>query len=202
VEDASNFDKPNLLQKKPGVIEIRGERIEYYKITGNVLSQIRRGTLGTGISKKYLSGTVVQDIGPSETIPYIDNQNITKLVSTGNNVINLQYVPTSVNEIEVFVGNVRLRKDTAEFSVDGTSQSVTLTKTPAIGQQILVIRTTLINWDSGLNTDSKITSFLKATPGIWYSESKPPAPGPASIKGFDNTLGNLDENNITFDRGN
>jgi hypothetical protein len=202
VQDASNFDKPNLLQKKPGVIEISGERIEYYQINGNVLSQIRRGTLGTGTAKKYISGTVVQEIGPSETIPYTDSQNITKLISTGNKVINLQYIPRSINEIEVFVGNVRMKKDAAEFSVDGISKSVTLTNTPPIGQQILIIRNTLISWDSGLNTDNKISSFLKAAPGIWYAAGKQPTPGPASIMRFDNTLGNLDENNITFDRGN
>jgi hypothetical protein len=222
VKDPSNFDKPNLIQKKPGVIEIRGERIEYYKISGNVLSQLRRGTLGTGVAKKYISGTRVQDIGPTETIPYVDNQNITKLISTGNTVVNLQYVPKSVNEIEVFVGNTRLKKHAyvlhsptvapdspvgditypAEFSVDGVSSSIRLTTAPIVGQQIIVVKTTLVNWDSGLNTTDTITSFLKATPGIWYTESKPAAPGPSSITRFDNTLGTLDKNNITFDRGN
>jgi hypothetical protein len=222
VKDPGNFDKPNLSQKKPGVIEIRGERIEYYRIDGNVLSQLRRGTLGTGIAKKYLSGTVVQDIGPSETIPYVDNQDITKLISTGNTTINLQYIPRSVNEIEVFVGNIRLKKHSfivhspevapdspagdvtypAEFSVDGIRKAITLASIPTIGQQIIVVRTTLTNWDSGLNTTNTISNFLKATPGIWYAESKPAAPGPSSITRFDNTLGTLDENNITFDRGN
>lgn len=222
VKDSSKFDKPNLLQKKPGVIEIRGERIEYYKLDGNVLSQLRRGTLGTGVSKKYLSGTVVQEIGPSETIPYVDNQDVVKIISTGNPIINLQYIPTSINEIEVFVGNVRLKKHSytihssivapdspagditypAEFSVDGVSSLVTLTTAPSIGQQIIVVRTTLTNWDSGLNTASTITSFLKATPGIWYAESKPAEPGSSSIVSFDNTSGTLDGNNITFDRGN
>ena len=104
VADASNFDKPNLSQNKPGVIEVRGERIEYFSLVGNVLSNIRRGTLGTGIPNKHISSSIVQDIGPSETIPYVDTSLTEQVVSDGTTIVPLSYAPANVNEIEVFVG--------------------------------------------------------------------------------------------------
>ena len=104
VDDASNFDKPNLSQNKPGVIEIRGERIEYFSLVGNILTNIRRGTLGTGIPTKHIAGSIVQDIGPSETIPYVDVSLTEQIVSDGTTIVPMSYAPKSVNEIEVFVG--------------------------------------------------------------------------------------------------
>jgi hypothetical protein len=125
VVDATNFDEPNPVKNKPGVVEIQGERIEYFKKTGNVLSQLRRGTLGTGIPRVHSAGTVVQDIGPSETIPYLESTLTEQVTSTGTNLINISFVPskasttwtyqaghtTSIpttygqsNDIEVFVG--------------------------------------------------------------------------------------------------
>jgi len=93
VTDASNFDLPNPNNAKPGIIEICGERIEYYQVSGNILSQLRRATLGTGLRPLYLAGTFVQDIGTSSTIPYIDNQIITQVISDGTNIVNLPFIP-------------------------------------------------------------------------------------------------------------
>ena len=115
VADASNFDKPNLTQNKPGVIEIKGERLEYFSLVGNVLSNIRRGTLGTGIPNKHTAGSIVQDIGPSETIPYSETTNIEQVISDGTTNVPISFIPkltattSLVNQhnydtVEVFVG--------------------------------------------------------------------------------------------------
>ena len=72
VDRGSVLSNPNPSKRLPGIIEIFGERIEYYKREGNTLSQLRRGTLGTGVREVYLAGTLVQDIGKTETIPYKD----------------------------------------------------------------------------------------------------------------------------------
>jgi len=115
VADASNFDKPNLTQNKPGVIEIKGERLEYFSLVGNVLSNIRRGTLGTGIPNKHTAGSIVQDIGPSETIPYTETTNIEQVISDGTTNVPISFIPkltattSLVNQhnydtVEVFVG--------------------------------------------------------------------------------------------------
>jgi hypothetical protein len=95
VVDGSNFDKPNPTNNKPGIIEIRGERIEYFEITGNILSKLRRGTLGTGTPTIHEVGSFVQDIGASETIPYSEAPITKQIVSTGSKVIELDdIIPT------------------------------------------------------------------------------------------------------------
>ena len=125
VEDASNFDLPNPSKNKPGVIEIRGERIEFFTLTGNVLGQLRRGTLGTGTPTLHKAGTYVQEIGPSETVPYTESSIIQQVVSDGTNILPLTFTPAKSsdtwtyatgfessipegygqgNDIEVFVG--------------------------------------------------------------------------------------------------
>ena len=93
VEDASNFDVPNPALNKPGIIEIRGERIEYFAINGNVLSQLRRGTLGTGTPSVHKVGSAVQDIGSSETIPYVDESLVEQIASDGSTSVSLRFVP-------------------------------------------------------------------------------------------------------------
>ena len=94
VDNASNFDIPNPSQNKPGIIEIRGERIEYFTKVGNVLGQIRRGTLGTGTPTVHPVGSYVQDIGSSETIPYTETTKTDRVISDGTNFINLTFTPT------------------------------------------------------------------------------------------------------------
>ena len=102
--DASNFEAPSPVNNKPGVVEIRGERIEYFVKSGNTLSQLRRGTLGTGVFFNNFAGTPVQDIGAGETIPYKDTQTVTQVISDGTKIIPLDFVPSSADTIEVFVG--------------------------------------------------------------------------------------------------
>lgn len=155
VDNASNFDLPNPTLNKPGVIEIRGERIEYFTVTTEefieegetrfiyVLGQLRRGTLGTGTPNIHRKGALVQDIGPSETIPYTDINTVEQVVSDGTNIIQLSFVPSKAdntwsfgstftssipsgygqsNDIEVFVGGYEIGdvwKESTEY-VTGT----------------------------------------------------------------------------------
>lgn len=140
VNDATNFDVPNTSMNRPGVVEICGERIEYFSLNGNILGQLRRGTLGTGVRSLYKVGTVVQDIGPSETIPYVDTVLVENIVSDGTADVSLTfapmkaendlgYIPTTptdwiedgliteisneyiqADDIEVFANGIRLKK--------------------------------------------------------------------------------------------
>ena len=100
VKDAGNFDKPNPALNKPGIIEINGERIEYFTIKNNtILGQLRRGTLGTGIPTVHGAGSKVQDIGPSETIPYTDTTKTEQVTIDGVStdlVIPLSFVPAKI----------------------------------------------------------------------------------------------------------
>jgi hypothetical protein len=97
VVNASTFDVPNPAVNKPGIIEIHGERIEYFTKVGNVLGQIRRGTLGTGTPKVHPVNSYVQDIGSSETIPYTETTKTDRVISDGTNTVELTFIPTLDN---------------------------------------------------------------------------------------------------------
>lgn len=70
VLDASVLTQPNLEQRIPGAILVDGERIEFYvlDLENNKLSQIKRGTLGTGIKIEHVAGTTVVDQGSNQTM--------------------------------------------------------------------------------------------------------------------------------------
>ena len=303
VQDASNFDAPSIPNNKPGIIEIRGERIEFFTLVPKVegvtttylLGQLRRGTLGTGVSKIHKSGSYVQDIGGSETIPYTESSIVEQVTSDGTNIITLPFVPTKTDttwsytsgfvssipagygqadDIEVFVGgyaslpwtenvsykiddivevgsytyrcivahtssalfikdksnwtffvgNIRLKKKPykvhnvtespispagdvqldAEFSVDGESKEIRLTNKLAFGTRVTVIKRTGTDWDSTtsiLEDNSKISRFLKAAPGIWYSTIGKYENKSGTASSFDRTDGTFDSPSITFDQG-
>lgn len=128
VEDGSRLSTPLRDANVPGIIEINGERIEYFAKDGNVLSQLRRATLGTGAPERHRMGLFVVDFGATETIPYVDQQIVATGVSDGvTTEFVVDYVPTvsanapwfrdtipethhQNNEVDVFVGGYRLKK--------------------------------------------------------------------------------------------
>jgi hypothetical protein len=70
VADASVLTPPSVHRKVPGVVLIDGERVEFYKIVGNTLTQLRRGTLGTGPNHVVEPNTKVIDQGINQTVPF------------------------------------------------------------------------------------------------------------------------------------
>jgi hypothetical protein len=194
VADGSVFSLPNPALNLPGIIEINGERIEYFTKVGNVLGQLRRGTLGTGTPLVHLAGQSVQDIGPTETIPYTDKIIIDTIISNGvtTNLGTLQYIPANENEVDVFVNGYKLKKvdydlfeetngypysdegDStfpAEFSVDGTTNGITLTTAAAEGTKVVIVKKELTLWNdpgkSLARSNNKIANFLKENTTVW-----------------------------------
>ena len=84
LEDATGIAEPNRAVGNPGVIWIDNERIEYYAKDGNLLRQLRRGTLGTGIKLQHVKGTLVEGQGPEENIPYKDETYTTVFTGDGS----------------------------------------------------------------------------------------------------------------------
>ena len=179
VTDASALDEPNMSKNIPGVVTINKERIEFLTKSGNVLGQLRRGTLGSSIGQTYPVGTPVISAGVDDIIPYIDSQEKEEFVSDGSTLLigPLSFVPTkstrssftrktipedfgACDQVEIFVAGTRLRKDQlsvyneslgsvspsadeileAEFSVDGATPYIRLTKPATEGTRILIIR--------------------------------------------------------------
>ncbi len=168
VVDSSILDTPNPSKNIPGIIEINGERIEYFTKVGNILGQLRRGTLGTGVPYNHSKDSLVINIGLSETIPYKDEFIVTSHTSDGiSGIVPLPYVP-SKNDMEVFVGGLRMKKNAykiygkldesgnlidpdypespagditlpAEFSITGRAE-LQLTVVPEMGTKVSVIK--------------------------------------------------------------
>jgi hypothetical protein len=194
-----------------GIVYINNERIEYLQKSGNVLTQLRRGSLGTAIAIIHEAGSFVTDSGPLETIPYNETQHRLDFVSDGSTLLvgPLDFVPTQgtrsswyrgidiatggpnipvthgpCDQLEIFVAGTRLRKNPvdvfdedlgpngskeieAEFSVDGTSSYIRLTKAIPAGTRITVIRKTGRTWyDRGVTTASAGRTLQKNATAI------------------------------------
>ena len=182
--DATGITEPNKNTGSPGIIFIEGERIEYYAKDGNLLRQLRRGTLGTGTKLQYTIGTVVAGQGPEETIPYKDETYTTMFIGDGStNDFVLDFTPTNINEFEVFVAGRRLRNHTldsfditlaqdstdgdivlpAEFTLD--SNILSLADTPASNIKIQIVRKLGKTWNdlnkSLSDSNNQIARFIK-----------------------------------------
>jgi len=165
VENASMLSVPSANLNKPGVIFINGERIEYLRKEGNVLRQLRRGTLGTGVKLVHAVGSLVRDQSVIQTVPYKDEYITSVTVSDGYNLADSIYTnsPSVTVSSIVFAGedqtagplgndlvtvtgtgfriNVRLFVGDVECSVNRISDTTLTFATPAktIGAYDLVI---------------------------------------------------------------
>jgi len=188
--DASTLPTP--AKDQPGIVTIQGEKIQYFEKSGNILRNIKRGLFGTAIRPLHTKGTLVVDTSFLEFVPYQESQEKEDFISDGTSHIigPLTYVPqkTTVtnwyrdtipddfgrcDQIEVFVGGRRLRKDPtklydptvgayspagdvdveAEFSVDGITENIRLTVPAPAGTRITVIRRQGRLWyDRGITT--------------------------------------------------
>lgn len=92
VEDASALAMPNAQNNLPGIVYIAGERIEFFSVQGNVLSQLRRGTLGTGLLDGLPTGTLVIDQSSLQNLPTKET-----IVSTSTILVNATNVYTATN---------------------------------------------------------------------------------------------------------
>jgi hypothetical protein len=106
LEDASRLPEPSPRLNKPGVIVINGERIEYLRKEDNVLRQLKRGTLGTGVKNLHAVGTLVRDQSVTQHIPYKDEFVTEVTVSDGYNTGSTIYSnsPTVTVSSIVFEG--------------------------------------------------------------------------------------------------
>ena len=115
LDDATGIFQPSRSKNIPGVLFIEGERIEYFEIRGNALLQLRRGTLGTGVRTVYAEGMYLYGQGPEETITYQDRVLRQTMTADGISVAySLDFIPGSINEIDVFLGGTRLRNTSIE----------------------------------------------------------------------------------------
>ncbi|SVC82475.1 uncharacterized protein METZ01_LOCUS335329, partial [marine metagenome] len=138
----------------PGVIFIDKERIEFFQKSSNVLSQLRRGTLGTGI-KAHSGGTKVVDASGKNTVPYGDTIYTNTYISDGSTVsFNTTFTPSVAPagttepgkpDIDIFIGGQRLlwRSEdgsTLNYVCDGSTANVVLTSSVPANVQIKILQ--------------------------------------------------------------
>ena len=182
-----NLSEPNKSQNLPGIIFIDGERIEYFVKENNILRQLRRGTLGTGIKDVHNIGTKVYDQNISKTVPYRDTSIVQNFTSDGLSRVYQVTDPTAfIDELEVFVGGKRMDKqekkrylpifeqDSPEGDVtidpdvkfDPVSQSIVLREIPIEGTVISIVKKQGKLWTQNNETlgesDNSISRFLRA----------------------------------------
>ena len=85
---------------------INKERIEYLVKDGNVLKQLRRGTLGTGVANIHPKGEQVFLADISKYVPYVDTTQ--SQTATNVDTVDLNFLPLTSDEFEVFVNGIRL----------------------------------------------------------------------------------------------
>jgi hypothetical protein len=99
-EGYENLPQPTANSKYPGVIFIDGERIEYFRREDNILKQLRRGTMGTGVKDIYIAGTTMYNQGIDSVIPYKDEEDRFS-VTSGKYTDMTTYYPDTESEIVV-----------------------------------------------------------------------------------------------------
>ncbi len=168
VEDASVLPTPDIASNTPGVVFIDKERIEYFSKSDNVLSQLRRGTLGTGI-KEHGSGTEVVDASGTQTIPYADTVYTNTFTGDGSTLtFALSQAPSSASELDIFIGGQRLLLtsedgSTINYSVDGSTTAVTVSSAPASGTQVKILHKKGQVWYTALDGNPADGKGLQAS---------------------------------------
>jgi hypothetical protein len=82
-------------------------------------------------------------------------------------------------------------------------QQITLTNPLSFGTRVTVVKQTGKTWDSStsiLNDTSAIGNFIKAAPGVWYTDYKQIS-NKRGVSTFDSTTNTFDSGNSTFDQG-
>lgn len=109
VNDSSVLIPPLVSKKIPGVVIIDGERIEFFKVNGNTLTQLRRATLGTSSRQTLPVGTRVIDQSPEQSIPFSENHYKQVLLTTSS--VKTYVISTLTQITTTTVANDHFRSD-------------------------------------------------------------------------------------------
>jgi hypothetical protein len=184
VDDASKLPEPAAVGAVPGVVFINGERIVYYAKdnTANTLSQLRRGTSGTG-ARTHSAGDTVIDGSQSQLI--IDSSVREWYAgNVGTGTINVAANSTTINGTGTLF-TTELTEGGNIFLSDGryvgiissitTDTEAIVSETPVINaidstfeySADVVLTTTSTNLSSNTYTFYSNTGYLRSN--LWYA---------------------------------
>jgi hypothetical protein len=189
--NASVLTPPDFSKFIPGVIIINGERIQFYNITGNTLTQLVRGSLGTGIRDSYPAGTTVLDQGSYQTLYVEDAQqewmtNVTNTTTLHYNISSLTVKNSTSTAYDVYYQGRLLRKpgtvftltntafayDSNETNAEGTQSNVTLSGEYSISNGTLILNTgTVLTLGSRIQVNSRYgqSIYAQIQPGTTHN---------------------------------
>jgi hypothetical protein len=199
VTDGNALGDPIPSRNIPGAITINGERIEYNKKTGNVLSNLRRGSFGTAIATVHGAGSRVADIGPQESIPYNETQDRQDFVSDGSSLLigPLDFVPAlstrsswykntipashgPCDQIEVFAAGRRLRKDPISVYDETLGASSPAADTQIESEFAVDGAANYIRLTTAVPAGTRI-SVIRRTGKVWYNRGETTASAGESL---------------------
>jgi hypothetical protein len=198
VEDGAHLFVPNPALNLPGVVYIDGERIEYRTKNGNVLSDLRRGTLGTSPALFSDVGTQVLDQSARQNITtenrsYVQHiptqENVTTYaISTASNTgtvfsvntttsvgdgITLIAGASAVDQVEVYFGGRRLRKNSLVVHDKSLNYYDTVESRTTLPPEFTITTSTQelqLNIDETITTGTQITVVMKKG-ALWADTS-------------------------------
>ena len=187
VQDATKLSEPNLDANIFGQLMVGAERITYRQrdTANNTVSDIRRGTAGTGVYTHAI-GETVTDIGPGEQLPStyqqkttIDKTNVGD--GTTTRFITSITIPTGIDSTEhseciiVTVGGTVLVPETdyTVTGIDSTFTEITLSTPPASGVEVYFSKVTAnVMYAQGTNSASNgIALQDQTTPAVKFLKS-------------------------------
>ena len=140
VNDASVLRAPDVTYNVPGVVLINAERIEFFKLDGNILQEVKRGTLGTGPAPFVKAGTAVVDqsidqivgspfnvhiqntftnsttyIYSISTSSYVGTRPISNSIINNNGITLITTATDMSDQIEIYLGGRKLRKSSSYY---------------------------------------------------------------------------------------
>jgi hypothetical protein len=153
VFDSDVLTPPDIEKRIPGVIVIDGERIEFYKMENNRLSQLKRGALGTGVKALHPAGTLVVDQGINQTIRIKDTVNVEKLPTSTSTDISSVAIITSSTQVVSFAPLVTqvtgtIYTTTFVQSIPRSGNSLTYQNSPSLAPSYRTLQV----FDSSKNT--------------------------------------------------
>jgi len=161
VKNAAALTAPNRDKNLPGIIYIAGERIEFFQVdyTANTLSQLRRGTLGTGILDGLPASTLVIDQGRGQNMPVTEATQMVKITASNTSTYSFSGITFNTDadpqdQIAVYYGGRQLAKVTT------STTDISIAPEPGQSNSFGVSNVTTAPAEFSVSTVTSVTATL------------------------------------------
>lgn len=165
VADIATMPTPSRETNEPGVVMINKERIEYWTMGDDYITDLRRGTMGTGVAELHTKGSLVVDKHYRNAVPSSEIVHKASEIANGTKVtfdLPVILTTTAASAVAVFVGGRR----STNWTHNGTTLTFDSAPRTGLAVQIFVKQATtwyeLDNPTAGLQTlDTPQARFIR-----------------------------------------